>query len=181
MSEHYLYMSCAIDERVQNQFIAYLVELANDGATKLTIAMNSPGGGVVAGNAMYNTLASMPFHVCTHNIGNTDSIANVIFLAGKERYANPTATFMFHGVSFDGNANERLEEKNLLEKLDTIKVEHKRIASLIEAHSSLTAEACVKLFESQSTKDATWAKSNGFISEITNFVLPAGASTRYLI
>ncbi|MGB8314056.1 MAG: ATP-dependent Clp protease proteolytic subunit, partial [Aestuariivirga sp.] len=101
MSEHYLYFSAGVDERVQNQFISYLVELQGAGATKLTIAMSSPGGNVVAGITIYNALISMPFEIETHNIGNSDSIATVIFVAGKRRFANPTATFMFHGVGYD--------------------------------------------------------------------------------
>ena len=181
MSEHYLYFSAGVDQRIQNDFVAYLVGLQIAGATKLTIALSSPGGNVVAGVTIYNTLISMPYEIETHNIGNSDSIATVIFLAGKKRFANPTATFMFHGVGFDGNAAERLEEKNLLEKLDVVKSEHKRIASLIEAGSKIKAADCVKLLENQSTRDAVWAEAVGLIGGIKVFSVPQGANVKYLI
>jgi ATP-dependent protease ClpP protease subunit len=86
-----------------------------------------------------------------HNDGNVDSISNVIFLGGKTRYANPTATFMFHGVGFDGSANERLEEKNLLEKLDVVYAENKRISKVISDRSSLGVDECLELFKEQKT------------------------------
>ena len=37
--------------------------------------------------AVYNAMIAMPYPIITHNIGNVDSIANVIFLAGGTRYA----------------------------------------------------------------------------------------------
>ena len=46
-------------------------------------------------------LAAMPFKLATHNVGRVNSIGNVVFLAGEERYAVPHSAFMFHGVGFD--------------------------------------------------------------------------------
>ena len=62
---------------------------------------------------IYNVLIGMPFELITHNVGNVDSIANAVFLAGTKRYACPHSTFMFHGVGFDITAGMRLEEKFL--------------------------------------------------------------------
>jgi ATP-dependent protease ClpP protease subunit len=170
-----------IDQRVANQMVAYLVELQVTRATKLTLAISSPGGGVVAGITIYNALMAMPFEIETHNYGNVDSIANVIFLAGRRRYANACSTFMFHGVGFNGNANERLEEKNILEKLDIIRAEHKRIAGLIAARSTLKESACLKLFKQQRTRGAAWAKANGIADEIRDFSVPTGIDVKYLV
>jgi ATP-dependent protease ClpP protease subunit len=182
MSEHCLIFSATeIDHRVVNTMVSYLTELAITGCTKLTMAISSPGGNVVAGVTIYNALMSMPFEIDTHNFGNVDSIANVIFLAGKRRYANTTATFMFHGVGFNGNANERLEEKNILEKLDVIRAEHKRIAGLIASRSTLQERACLRLFRQQRTRSAGWAKANGLIEDVKDFVVPAGATLKYLV
>jgi ATP-dependent Clp protease, protease subunit len=97
------------------------------GATSLTIAISSPGGAIVNGIAAYNAVSAANFQVSTHNIVNIDSVAIVLFLVGAKRLTNSTSTFMFHGLGFDGNANERLEERNLLEKLDVIRSDHKRI------------------------------------------------------
>ena len=181
MSEHCLIFAAEVDQRVVNIAISYLTEIAITGGTKLTVAISSPGGNVVAGVTIYNALCSMPFEIDTHNFGNVDSIANVIFLAGKNRYANASATFMFHGVGFNGNANERLEEKNILEKLDVIRAEHKRIAGLIASRSTLQESACLRLFRQQRTRGTSWAKANGLIHDVKEFVVPTGATLKYLV
>jgi len=181
MTEHCLIFSAEVDQRVTNVLVAYLVELQLIGATKLTLAISSQGGNVVSGVTIYNLLMSMPFVIETHNFGNVDSIANVIFLAGSKRYANPTATFMFHGVGFNGNATERLEEKNLLEKLDVIKSEHKRISRLIAVRSGLPERVGLNLFKQQRTKDASWAMDKGFIDDIRAFSVPLGSTLKYVV
>jgi hypothetical protein len=73
----------------------------------------------------------------------------------------------FHGVGFDANANERLEEKNLLARLDTVYSENKRISGLIaEAGTTLGMDECLELFKEQKTRDAGWALAKGIIHEI---------------
>lgn len=44
-------------------------------------------------------MKTLPIQITTHNIGQIDSIAGVIFAAGSRRYANTAASFMFHGVT----------------------------------------------------------------------------------
>jgi ATP-dependent protease ClpP protease subunit len=180
MTEHCLIFSAEIDQRTTNLLVAYLVELQISGATKLTLAISSPGGGVVPGITNYNILKSMPFNIETHNFGNVDSIANAMFLGGQVRYAAASATFMFHSVGFNGNSAERLEEKNILEKLDIIRADHNRISSLISDRSSLSVKTCHRLFKQQSTKDASWARTNGLIQEVREFTIPQGATVKYL-
>jgi ATP-dependent protease ClpP protease subunit len=54
-----------------------LLALAAQGQTdKVTIAINSGGGEVVHGIAIYNAIRAMPYPIVTHNVGNVDSIAN---------------------------------------------------------------------------------------------------------
>ena len=130
---------------------------------------------------MFNAMMAMPYEITTHNFGNVNSIANAIFLGGKVRRACATSTFMFHGVSFDGNANERLEEKNLLEKLDVVRAEHARIAGLIAGRSNLSVATCRSLFRQQRTRSAQWAQTSGIVHELCDFTVPAGANVRHLV
>jgi ATP-dependent protease ClpP protease subunit len=71
--------------------------LANSGVQHLHLLISTPGGSVMHGLTAYNFLRALPLKLTTHNIGNVDSIGNVIFLAGERRYACPHATFMFAG------------------------------------------------------------------------------------
>jgi ATP-dependent protease ClpP protease subunit len=73
-------------------------------------------------------------------VGNVDSIGNVIFLAGQERYACPHTTFMFHGVAFNFfNQTVKLEGKNTRETLDNILSLHSRMGSIIKERTKLEA------------------------------------------
>lgn len=181
MSENYLMFTAGISQESLTTLVQYLVDLQRMGETELHIGISSPGGNVVAGITMYNVIRSCPMHVVMHNIGNVDSIANAVFLAGAERYANESATFMFHGVGFDWNATTRLEEKNLLELIDTVTAEHNRISQIIAAHSGLAFDACMSLFKEQRTRGSAWAKENGIITSVAEFKVPAGADVRYLV
>jgi ATP-dependent protease ClpP protease subunit len=182
MADHYLFLSAEITQTAANQFTAYLAGLAGQMPARLIVAMNSGGGNVVSGIAMYNAMVAMPYPIITHNIGNVDSIANVIFLGGSERYACPGSTFMFHGVGFSGNGNERLEENNLKAKLDTILADHNRISAILSARTqgNLSIRQGMSLFKEQRTRDAQWAVDKGIVAAQREFTLPAGANVQFL-
>jgi ATP-dependent protease ClpP protease subunit len=82
MTDFYLYLAAEINATSANNLIQYLGNLIAQAPTQLTIAMNSPGGNVVQGIAIYNAMLAMPYQITTHNVGNVDSIANVVFLGG---------------------------------------------------------------------------------------------------
>ncbi|MGP0943820.1 ATP-dependent Clp protease proteolytic subunit [Serratia sp. CY74737] len=66
------------------------------GATELNVHISSQGGETAAGFTAYNFLKSLPVTLRTHNLSNVESIANIIFLAGSERFANPLSRFLLH-------------------------------------------------------------------------------------
>jgi ATP-dependent Clp protease protease subunit len=173
LNHHKIVFSAEINERNVHDFIHLLEELREQEAELVTIGMNSNGGNVVAGMLLHNILRSMPYDLFFHNIGNVDSIANVIFLSGSRRLACPTSTFMFHGVGFDTGAQERLEEKSLLEKLDTLNADHKRIAKTIAGATGNDETFVLELFKQQNTRGAEWAKEHGFVNEVADFSLPS--------
>lgn len=183
MSEHHVLFTGEINPASSNNFIVTLVNLIAQKADRVTIAINSSGGNVISGIAMHNAMLAMPYPIVTHNIGNVDSIANVVFLAGKERFACPTSTFMFHGVGFNGNANERLEENVLKAKLDTVLSDHKRISRLIATRTNdkIRVNAGMRLFKEQRTRNAQWALDNGFIDGVRDFAFPVGGPIHLLI
>ena len=151
-------------------------ELVKQKVETVYLILSTPGGQVVDGITIYNALRAMPFKLITHNIGNVDSISNVVFLAGEERYASPTATFMFHGVGFDIAAPFRLEEKVLLERLTSIRTEHKRIGDIIVSRTKLSLGEIEKMFAEQVTKDVNFAKENDLIHDIVDLKIPPGAT-----
>ena len=134
----YISFSAEINPSTTENLIAAMGACVNRGVKEVCLLISTPGGGVMNGLNVYNVLKGMPFELTTHNVGNVDSIGNVIFLAGTKRYCTANATFMFHGVGMNVTANTRLEEKNIRERLDTIVTDQERIGSVIPHHSTIT-------------------------------------------
>ena len=71
----------------------------------LTVNINSEGGEVTYGIALYNYLKSMPFPVYTHNLGDVSSAAVLLYLAGEVRTAAPNSRFMIHPLTIELNGS----------------------------------------------------------------------------
>jgi len=130
---------------------------------------------------LYNVLKAFPFKLITHNVGTVDSIGNAVFLAGDERYACPHSSFMFHGVGLTFKGEQRLEEKILREKLDSIMQDQKSIGSIISERTNLDEQQILELFREARTKDADFALGVGIIHEIRDLQIPSGSPVISLV
>src|SRR5579859_4221344 len=83
-----------------NALINVLNDVMKQSPKTLCLIMSTNGGSIDLGFLLYNILRALPTKVITHNIGNVNSIGNVLFLAGEKRVANANATFLFHGASW---------------------------------------------------------------------------------
>ena len=171
----YIVFSAEINPSTAEALTAALAKCCNDGVKSVYLILSTPGGSVMNGLNLYNVLRGLPLQITTHNAGNVDSIGNAIFLAGQTRYAAPHSTFMFHGVGVDTGPGVRLEEKLLRERLGSILADQKRIGSIIQERTKLTAEQVEGLFREAQTKDAAFAASTGIVDEIRDINIPAGS------
>lgn len=73
------------------------------GTREIQILFSSGGGAVDEGFALYTFLRALPVKLTMHAIGNVDSIALVVFLAGEHRFCSPNATFLFHDFAWGTN------------------------------------------------------------------------------
>ena len=180
MPEQYALFTKAINPASAKELIDFMVAQAAAKIDRLTLAISSAGGQVPSGIAVYNLMLAMPYEVVTHNVGNVDSITNVIFLGGRTRYTNAAGMFVFHGVGFDITQNVRLEEKYLSERLDSVLSDHKRMSAIINSRTGnkLSLEQGLELFKEQRARDATWAHANGLVSSIREFAVPAGVNVQ---
>ncbi len=157
-------------------------DLANQGVRTIYLMLSTPGGSVLSGMTAYNVLRSLPVKLITHNVGGVNSIGNVIFLAGEERYSCQRATFMFHGVGFDVTQPARFEEKQLHERLDSIVADQMRIAGVIADRARFADAAEIEdLFREAVTKDPGYAKDRGIIHDIREAQVPAGVPVLQLV
>jgi len=169
-----------ISQQSAQAFLDIITGLVRQQIKSVYLLISTDGGQVLEGMTLYNVLRGLPFDLTTHNIGSVNSIGNVVFLAGQQRYASPTANFMFHGVAYPGIAGQRMDEKFLVEKLDGVKAEHKRIGEAIESRTGLPSQEVEKLFIQQAVKDATYAKANGFIHDIREVNVPPGSTVLHV-
>jgi ATP-dependent Clp protease, protease subunit len=177
----YVTFSAEVNPSTTESLIATMANCANFGVKKVCLLLSTPGGSVTHGLNLYNVLRAMPFELSTYNVGNVDSIGNVIFAAGARRYAAPHATFMFHGVGFDAPGGQRLEEKNLRELLDSVQANHRRIGDIMALRSDLKAAEISTLFLEAQTRDAQWALGKGIIHEISEVQIPPGTPVLSLV
>lgn len=181
MTTQFVSFSAEINPTTTENLIAVMGQLCNQQATEVHLRLSTPGGSVMHGFTLYNVLRALPLKLITHNMGNVDSIGNVIFLAGVERYACPNSTFMFHGVGFDVAGSLRLVDQNLREYLDSIGSDHRRIGAVMGQHTTLQEADVVELFKEARTKDAAWAQQIGMVNAVREPQIPAGVPIHSLV
>ena len=99
LKDRIIFIGTAINDEVSNLIIAQLLFLqAEDAEKDISIYVNSPGGSVTAGMAIYDTIQYLKCDVATYCVGQAASMAAVLLAAGTtgKRMALPNARIMIH-------------------------------------------------------------------------------------
>ncbi|HCK98988.1 MAG TPA: ATP-dependent Clp endopeptidase proteolytic subunit ClpP [Candidatus Marinimicrobia bacterium] len=99
LKERIVFLGFPVDDHVASLLIAQLLFLqAEDGEKDISIYINSPGGSVTAGLAIYDTIQYVSPDVTTICIGQASSMAAILLAAGArgKRYALPNSRIMIH-------------------------------------------------------------------------------------
>ncbi|MCK5013719.1 MAG: ATP-dependent Clp endopeptidase proteolytic subunit ClpP [Candidatus Omnitrophica bacterium] len=99
LKDRIIFIGTAIDDTVANLIIAQLLFLQSEDANKdINIYINSPGGAVTAGLAIYDTMQFVKPDVCTYCIGQAASMGSLLLAAGAKgkRFALPYSRIMIH-------------------------------------------------------------------------------------
>ena len=178
-----IYVSFSADIRgpATEQMQAFLANKLNEGVDSFYILFSSMGGSVKEGITLYNFLKSLPADIVMHNIGRTNSIANVVFSGAKTRYAVEHSSFMFHGVGFDVSQSTRFEEKHLKEKLDSIENDQRTIADILKQEMGLAVERTREMFLSAAVITSSDAKELGIVHDVRPVDIPKGAQLFQLV
>jgi ATP-dependent Clp protease, protease subunit len=126
LKDRIIFIGSAIDDMVANVVIAEMLFLQmEDRERDINIYINSPGGSVTAGMAIYDTMQFVKPNVCTYCVGQAASMGAVLLAAGEKgkRYALPNARVMIHqpwgGVQ--GQASDiSIQAKEILKMKDRI-------------------------------------------------------------
>lgn len=99
LKERIIMLGTPINDQIANLIVAQLLFLAREDSTKpIRMYINSPGGQVYAGMAIYDTMQQVECPVSTVAVGFTASFGTVLLTAGAKgmRYALPNATIHMH-------------------------------------------------------------------------------------
>ncbi len=99
LKERIIFIGTPIDDEIANLIIAQLLVLqAEDSTNQASIYINSPGGVVTAGMAIYDTMQYLKIPISTICIGQAASMAAVLLAAGEKgkRFCLPMARVMIH-------------------------------------------------------------------------------------
>ena len=99
LKERIIFLGTPIDDQVANVIVAQLLFLTHEDPEKeIQMYINSPGGVIYAGLAIYDTMQMIPNPISTVAVGMTASFGTVLLAAGTKgrRYALPNATIHMH-------------------------------------------------------------------------------------
>ena len=133
LKDRVIFIGTPIDDNVSNLIIAQLLFLQNEDPDKeISIYINSPGGSVTAGLAIYDTMQFVKPPVATYCVGQAASMGALLLCAGAKgkRFALPAARIMIHqpwggvqGAASDISIQAR-EILRLRERLNELLVRH---------------------------------------------------------
>lgn len=102
LRERIIFLGTPINDQIANLIVAQLLYLSREDPERdIQMYINSPGGSVYAGLAIYDTMQMIEAPVSTTAVGVTASMGTVLLASGKEgkRYALPHATIHLHPAS----------------------------------------------------------------------------------
>jgi ATP-dependent Clp protease protease subunit len=174
-TQAYIIYSQPIDNATTNRFMTLVNSKIREGKQRITVLISSPGGQVNAGISIHNFLRGLPIEIITHNFGQSDSIAMIIFCAGRRRYTTPNSRFLIHGIGFDAQAGQRFDERLLGERLEGIKSERITLATIISQNTTRSLEN----IEADMLRGVVWspeqAMEYGLVHEIKQQLYELGS------
>jgi ATP-dependent Clp protease, protease subunit len=133
LNERVIFLGTPVDDQIANLIVAQLLHLESEDPDKdISIYINSPGGSVYAGLAIYDTMQFIKPDVATMCVGMAMSMGAVLLAGGAKgkRAALPNSKIMIHQVSsgFQGQATDiEIHAKEIIDvrhRLDAILAEH---------------------------------------------------------
>jgi ATP-dependent Clp protease protease subunit len=109
------------------------------GATELIVNFSSLGGANIAGFMLYNEIRSLPIPVTFHNVGNVESMAVLVYLAGARRKAVPHARFLLHSLLWGFGAGT-VDHARLREYVSTLDNDLDRYAAIFDERTRSARE-----------------------------------------
>ncbi len=165
LKDRIIFIGTPIDDEISNLIIAQLLFLqAEDAEKDISVYINSPGGSVTAGLAIYDTMQFIRCDVATYCVGQAASMGAVLLTAGApgKRYALPNARIMIHqpwgGVQ--GQASDiSIQAKEILRLKD-------RLNEILAHHTGKPLKTITAETDRDFFMGAQEAKDYGLVDEV---------------
>ena len=171
LQDRIVFIGTGITDEVSNLIIAQLLFLQAQDATKeISVYINSPGGSVTAGLAIYDTMQFITCDVATYCVGQAASMGAVLLAAGRKgkRYSLPNARIMIHQPwgGAEGKASDiSIAAKEILRLKD-------RLNEILAFHTGKSADVLANDTERDYFMSAEEAKVYGLVDEVLVKRLP---------
>ena len=165
LKDRIIFLGTAIDDGVANSVIAQLLFLQmEDGKKDISIYINSPGGSVTAGLAIYDTMQFLTCDVNTYCIGMAASMGAVLLAAGTKgkRFALPNSDIMIHQVS-GGAQGTASDVERTVEYMYKLK---KRLIHILASSTGKSDEQVKNDSDRDYYMTADEAKAYGLVDEV---------------
>lgn len=165
LRDRIIFLGTAIDDHVANIVIAQLLFLQMEDPKKdINLYINSPGGVVSAGLAIYDTMQFLTCDVVTYCIGQCASMGAVLLTAGTsgKRYALPNSRVMIHQPSggAQGQASDiTIQAKEILRTKE-------RLNQILAQHTKKSVQEIEKDSDRDYFMSAEEAKSYGIVDDV---------------
>ena len=165
LKERIIFLGTPINDDVANNVMAQLIFLEYENPEKdITLYINSPGGYVSAGLAIYDTMQHVRPNIATICIGNCASMAAVLLAAGTKgkRYALPHSRIMLHqpsGAATGQSTDIQITAKEIIRTKDTL-------AEIVAKHTGKSIEEVRAKTDRDFYMGPEEAKDFGVIDEV---------------
>ena len=166
LKDNVIFLGTAINDEVANLVIAQMLFLEAENPEKdITLYINSPGGSVTAGLAIYDTMQYVKPDVATYCIGQAASMGAVLLAGGKKgkRAALPNARVLIHqplAYGLEGQASD-IE----IHARDLVRMK-KRLNEILSTHSGQPFERIEQDTDRDNIFEAEAAKEYGLIDMV---------------
>lgn len=165
LKDRIIFLGSAIDDNVANVIIAQMLFLENQDPEKdIKLYINSPGGSVTSGMAIYDTMQYIKPDVSTICVGMAASMASVLLTAGAKgkRFCLPNSEVMIHQVmgGTEGQASDiKIHAERILKLKD-------KLNSILAKHTGQNIKTIEKDSDRDNFMDAEEAMKYGLIDKV---------------
>jgi ATP-dependent Clp protease protease subunit len=166
LNERIIFLGTPIDDQIANLIIAQLLHLESEDPDKdIHLYINSPGGDVYAGLAVYDTMQYVKPKVSTICIGMAMSMGALLLAGGSEgkRFGLPNAKVMIHQVWTGGFGGQATDIE--IRARETLSLK-RRIEEIIAKHASQELDKVSKDMERDYFMTSNEAKEYGIIDRV---------------